>query len=774
MKATMLTASGMGVLLLIVAAALAIFYTYLYRREARQTHGLAPNQQRILRILRIAVAVLALLALSRPAITLVKHETRTPVVGILVDESSSMAFPDARENPLAQAATRDQRRRWDTAASVVQKLQEKLTRSHRVQVFAFSDTLRLLKELPKRSESDPAIARDELFAKTTDPNGDYTNIGDGLGDALRELSGNRVSGLVLLSDGRQTGGRALDESAAQAADAKVPVHTIVLGSEFPLRDLSIDDVAALPEVSLGDVLVFRVKIKNQVQPNLSTKLTLFEQGQRVNERKLVLPRGESQVTIATIASTEGTREFKLELPKYEDEVNVENNQAIVHVRVVKRTLRVLLIAGTPNREYFYLAPALLRDPVIDLSCFLQTADVDYAQQGKTSLERLPRSVEEWKKFDVVILLDVDPNRITTQQVAEMENMVHSGGGLMVIAGRGNGLAKLIQVHAVKVREMLPIEVDKNLLPNYLDVLDKPFKAERTPKGRGHPVMRLERDDRANEAVWSTFPQFYWANPVARLKPQSVSLLERADADKTTLMAIHRYYEGAVFYCGLDSLWLWRYPNESYDYDRFWTNIIRYLGETRLRGSQQQVALNTDRNSYSPGEDVQLRLRVLDPALMAQLEGQTIYASVTSPQKDVQMVPLKADSSGEMLYVGSYRARRLGSMVVRAKQAAPDASSAQKPLFDVEHAFAVKMQSLENRDTSADMEAMKALSKQTGGRYYDYHNMSSVADLADVIPKDPQVLTQQLTLEIWDGSVFLSLFLALIGTEWALRKLWGLL
>jgi len=40
--------------------------------------------------------------------------------------------------------------------------------------------------------------------------------------------------------------------------------------------------------------------------------------------------------------------------------------------------------------------------------------------------------------------------------------------------------------------------------------------------------------------------------------------------------------------------------------------------------------------------------------MAQLEGQAIYASVTSPQKDVQMVPLKADSSGEMLYAGSYR------------------------------------------------------------------------------------------------------------------------
>ena len=28
------------------------------------------------------------------------------------------------------------------------------------------------------------------------------------------------------------------------------------------------------------------------------------------------------------------------------------------------------------------------------------------------IERLPRSVEEWKQYDVVILLDVDPNKIT--------------------------------------------------------------------------------------------------------------------------------------------------------------------------------------------------------------------------------------------------------------------------------------------------------------------------------------------------------------------------
>jgi uncharacterized membrane protein len=777
-RPSLLAGQGMAVFLLAVAAGLAFFYVYVYRQEARQARRLTGRQRGALRLLRIVVGLLAVLALARPALTVVKHETRLPVLPILVDESTSMAFPDSRENPLVQANAPDKRRRYDTAQAVVDALQKKLTLTHRVKLFTFSDSSKLLKELPRRKRaSEPVLGRDELFAAAPDPTGEYSNIGDGLRDVLRELSGDRISGVVLLSDGRQTGGGPLRDAGAQAADAKVPVHAVALGTEFPLRDLRIDEVIVDPETSLGDVLRFRLKITNQIRAPLAAKLTLFEEGQKVNEKELNLNRGESMVEIATIPETEGTRAFRLVLPTFEDEVDTANNEATVHVKVVKRTLRVLLIAGNPSREFFYLVPGLLRDPVVDLSCFLQSADIDYVQQGNTTVERLPRSVEEWKKYDVVMLFDVDPNKITTQQVAEMETMVRTGGGLMVIAGRNHGLAKLIQVHAVKVRELLPVEIDKNALPDYFQTFETAFAAERTPIGRSHAMLRMDRDDKTNEAVWATFPKFHWAHPVMGVKPKSIVLLQRAGEGAgrgDPLMAIHRYYEGAVFYSGLDSIWRWRYPSESFDYDRFWTNVIRYLGETRLKGAQQQVALGTDRNSYAPGEEVKIRLRLLDPALMAQLENQPLVVAVTSPQGERQMVPLRPDRSGEMLYLGSYRARRTGSMVVEAKQAAPGGSSEAKPLFDVKCAFQVKMQSLENKDTSGDLEAMKALAAQTGGKYFDYRNMGSLDELVAAIPPAPQVLSQEVLVEAWDGTTFLLLFLVLIGAEWSLRKLWGLL
>jgi hypothetical protein len=89
-------------------------------------------------------------------------------------------------------------------------------------------------------------------------------------------------------------------------------------------------------------------------------------------------------------------------------------------------------------------------------------------------------------------------------------------------------------------------------------------------------------------------------------------------------------------------------------------------------------------------------------------------------------------------------------------------------------FQVKLEALEARDTSANLDGMKDLAEQTSGKYFDYHNMNEVATLVDSIPKDPQVLSHPVVVEIWDGAIFELLFLVLICAEWSLRKLWGLL
>ena len=125
-----------------------------------------------------------------------------------------------------------------------------------------------------------------------------------------------------------------------------------------------------------------------------------------------------------------------------------------------------------------------------------------------------------------------------------------------------------------------------------------------------------------------------------------------------------------FRSALDSLWLWRYPHESYDYDRFWTRAIRYLGESRLTGAQQQVALGTRKQVYAPGEPVVIELQVLDPALMLQLKNERVSVQVTAPGDEKFYVALTPDASGMPVYRGGYAPRRVGTMELHAAQAAP--------------------------------------------------------------------------------------------------------
>ena len=85
--------------------------------------------------------------------------------------------------------------------------------------------------------------------------------------------------------------------------------------------------------------------------------------------------------------------------------------------------------------------------------------------------------------------------------------------------------------------------------------------------------------------------------------------------------------------------------------------------------------------------------------------------------------------------------------------------------------------LELKETSADLEALEELARLTGGQAFDYRTIRQKADvdkLVEHMSKEPQVLKATLPIEVWDGSIFLGLFLVLVSSEWCLRKWWGLL
>jgi len=776
-------------LLVPVVVFAAWFVLSMYRTDARR---LEPKQKRALLLLRLVAVLIVLLMLQKPAFAILKGEDRLPLVVCLVDESASMAYPGSRDNVLIKgAALREERTRMAAARKATVKILESgLARTHRVKIYAFSDIVRPLKDLAwrgKREWEEDARALERLLAS---PTGGHTDIGDAIQRTLGDFSGKQqLSALVVLSDGRRTGGASYEEAAELARADEVEVETVSLGTAEPLRDLAIANLIAPPEANLNDVLAMRVVVVNHIRPQLRVKLKLYEQnsenreaspsplGVLVGEGEYVLPEGRKDIVITTVPKVEGEVRYTVVLPEFPDELTHENNRAEAFVNVVKRSLRVLYIAGSPTPEYHFMLPCLVRDPVINVSCWLDSADVDYLHQGNTRIERPPRSFEEWMEYDVVILYDIDPEKFTNEQENGLEHLVRAGGGLLFIAGRVHGLDALLSVRTAKMKEILPVEIDKSRHPNYRRVFDKPFRTARTEAGARHPVFLFEMSPKENEKVWASFPQFYWHHPVVRAKLDSVELLKRkgaADDRGDVLMALARYGEGVVFYTGLDTMWRWRYPMENYDYDRFWTQTIRYLGETRLLGTQKQVVLDTNKKKYSPGETAQIMLSVLDPALLKQLRSEHLFVTITDESGAPFQTRLDPPRGKAADYTARYKVRRVGRYQVCAAHTLREGSSDQKLLFDEKKHFTVDLESLEKVDTTSDLEGMGRLASATGGHAYTHHNMDTLEELAAKIPKKRQRFSLQADEDIWDSPFFLLFFLVLVSAEWVLRRRWNLL
>ena len=128
-------------------------------------------------------------------------------------------------------------------------------------------------------------------------------------------------------------------------------------------------------------------------------------------------------------------------------------------------------------------------------------------------------IEEWNKYDVVILYDIDPENITNEQETGLEQLIRSGGGLFVMAGRNHGLDALLTVRSAKFGAMLPVEIDRNKHPDYNQVLSTPFKTVRTKAGRQHPLFMFDKNmtPEGNDKIWDSFPEMFWAHPTAKVQ-----------------------------------------------------------------------------------------------------------------------------------------------------------------------------------------------------------------------------------------------------------------
>jgi len=167
--------------------------------------------------LLLGTLMMLLFALARPAVSAKVPKEQASIV-LVLDVSRSMSATDLQPDRMTAAK--------QAATDFVKTLPKRL----QVAVVAFSDNASLVSPLGRdREQTTAAIASLQPIRGTA--------IGEGLAAALDEINRGRSSNpdvpaaVLLLSDGASNQGRPSADIAAQAADMKVPVYTVGVGTE---------------------------------------------------------------------------------------------------------------------------------------------------------------------------------------------------------------------------------------------------------------------------------------------------------------------------------------------------------------------------------------------------------------------------------------------------------------------------------------------------------------------------------------------------------------
>lgn len=752
---------------------------YIYRRQERNL-GSVPHGLRVaLTVTRVIIVVLLLITLAGPYLKIDHKVEKKPIVALFFDESQSMQLPagpfevESETVKIAQAAGYPVTEgRIDAEA---RKALNRIGRDKLAQTVVQTSAAPVFKDLTEKfdvkfyrfaRELTP-INADAKELKLPEPQsaGSATHIGDAVQQLLDEAAGREVAGVVLFSDGQNTGGRSPAETATVAARGGTPIFGVPVGSPVRLRDVAIVDVFTTRQVSLGDTAQVSVTIESQGFDGRPVKVDLMDGETLLDSKDLVL-RGteQQQLELRFEAKEPGPRYLTINVPVQPEEPDElkANNSEVAFVKVDKEKIKVLYVEGLPRWDFRFLKNSMRRDNGLGGRKKEEEPDIllDAELQRKpTEQSAYPVNLDELAEYHTIILGDVAPDRLPPGFLdLLMEGVEDKGVGLIVASGpRFNP-----HLYDKRLHDALPVKLKKNAAGLPAPVYN-PFRLEISPEGAIHEAMQLYDDTGRNQNVWTHMPPYFWSAAAERPAPAATVLAYNPSIEgrygKMPLVAHHYYGKGRVMFVGTDSTWLWRQNVGDRFFYKFWGQSVRFVAR-RDESEQKKTKIEVHPVRIQPNETAEVELFAFRNGGAPRTE-KKLSLNLTGPEKP-QKVDMKADTAIKGRYTGRFTPKVAGNYRVAYEPGGQDET--------VEARVRVITAADEMRHPNLNRTAMESVSNSSGGQVVELTDLASIPDKLK-----GEVRTSHLYREasIWDNWLTLMLLVTVYSVDVGLRRLVGL-
>jgi uncharacterized membrane protein len=758
-----------ALVLVCVAAGLAVAVSAVSLwREPRRRRAIT------LFVLRLLAVGLCLVVALQPSVELGQVSLLPNHVAVLVDASRSMSVAPPDHGP-----SRAQR-----AAQIVADAAPLFSSweraGHHVEIYSFGEAL--------------ATATPESLRAV--PQGEATRMGEALSELRGRLAGRDVGGVILISDGIDTGRIArgpLDGEtrlALQALDA--PVHTVLVG-ERELRDLSVAAVLTDDFAFVRTPIKLEAVLHHQGYGDRQVEVSLAREG-RLLDAKSVLLRGESgqeRVSFDYTPMEPGNFVFEVKTPVLTGEALESNNSQVFTMKVIRDRVRVLHVCGRPSWDERFLRSILRLNPNVDLvSFFILRTDTDELPLGANEMSLIPFPYQEifdeqLRSFDLLIFHNFNYKPYWVEPyLPGVRDYIQSGGALAMIGGDLSFASG--QYGESALRDVLPVDLTGIPADGPRAFSTDNFKPRLTAAARNHPVTSLSLDAKANEMRWAALPPLQGINRVARLQPGATALLvhpnqSAGDGKPAPVLAVNNVGKGRTLALLTDSAWNWGFAaadeghgrsarseetsgakpvgDDGRALQRFWEGAIRWLVRDP---ALTLLHIDLDRTEYRRGQTVAARLRTLhadySPAgrTLVTLDLHLAEDGADSAAKPLRALTVTTGDDGEAhaelagLAAGAYRL--LGRATLDGRAAEEQAT------------FVLRPEGRELDDVVSSDEVLRQIAAVTGGEF-----RAGTLGTPTIRPARQVRVGSLRTVAFWSHPLLLLLAVALLASEWMLRR-----
>lgn len=650
-------------------------------------------------------------------------------LAILLDTSQSMGISPAE----------GKRSRFDEARSVLLNGQSPLLKSlaerFEVRLYTLGDSLK------------PVEGRELASLKPGGERGDLTG-------ALTSLGGEN-SLVLLFSDGNVK----LDNRSSTGPT----LLAYPVGDPKDYKDILIKAVKAPALAFRGRQTGIDVIIKTYGYKDLTIPVLLKDGNRLITAKSVRIKESPAEITASLSFTPEevGHHSFSVSIAPQFGESLTSNNTVNFSLKVVRDKIRILMASGNPSLSYRFMRMAFKNDPSIDLLSFIilrTPSDIINVPLQEQSLIPFPVETlfsKELKNFDLVIFDNFPFSLyISSNHLQSLREFVKEGGGFAVIGGPNLSNAGGYGIGLIG--DVLPVRFTGT--ENYRRNLVAGVKLSRA--GTTHPLTQLSLDKEENIHLWQEMPALDGLN-LLETKGSGTVLLESSDGTSRPVLVLGNYGKGRVLSLATDYSWKWYMGmvgrgQGNWAYFKLMERMARWLTKDP---SLEPLEIILPERAGLIGQEREIRIKVREEDFSSRKGA--VSLSVLNPDgARVEAKLRKTGPSGE--YLASFLPEKAGAY--RVKIETPSGSLEESVMI---------AGTLEDFDGAPDIERLRMASTSTGGKL-----LSKTDDLLKEIEtysrKDEKTFVEERHIPLWGTLYILILIVALLSTEWYLRRRWGLI